>query len=199
MFVPYYKTLLSYKLSEIAFNLGWEFTPLYYFKIEDSRQRDQIKQALRSFKQNIVEGTTDKSLSSKLKLYDVARASDAEAIEDFEDILKMEGLLRWDQKDNRLVKIRSVVESSSVSSLSLGSSLSSVRGAFGLRRLRGERVLRREEIEIIVNYILDVLVRAGYLLDRQIKAVEEKHRTVGGYSENLLKRRLQYRNYHAPS
>jgi hypothetical protein len=164
MFVPYYKTLLSYKLSEIAFNFGWEFTPLYYYKIEDSRQRDQIKQALRSFKQNIVEGTTDKSLSSKLKLYDVARSSDAEAIEDFEDILKIERLARWNSKDGRLVKIRSVVELSSNSSLSSGSSLSSVFGALGVRRSRGERGLRREETEIIVNYLLDVFNEGGVFI-----------------------------------
>jgi len=54
-FVPYYKTLRSYQLSEIAFEIGWKFVPLYYDQHEDARQRDQIKQALRSFKQNIVE------------------------------------------------------------------------------------------------------------------------------------------------
>ena len=51
-----YKSLISYKLANIAFILGWEFVPLYYSKYEDGRQRDQIKQALRSHKQNIVEG-----------------------------------------------------------------------------------------------------------------------------------------------
>jgi hypothetical protein len=47
-----YKSLLSYKLASIAFELGWEFVPVYYYKYEDGRQRDQIKQALRSYKQN---------------------------------------------------------------------------------------------------------------------------------------------------
>lgn len=48
----------SYKLAQIAFDLGWDFVPKYYPKIEDSRQRDQIKQALHSHKQNIVEGSS---------------------------------------------------------------------------------------------------------------------------------------------
>lgn len=192
-FVPYYKTLRSYQLAELAFDIGWEFVPLYYSQHEDARQRDQIKQALRSFKQNIVEGTEDKSLSSKLKLYDVARASDAEAIEDFEDILRKEALVKWQPKDPRLIKLQQRLEFSSFSSSSSFSSLSEILG------LRGERILRRlrrNEIDLIVNYELDLLIRAGFLLDRQISAVEEKHRTCGGYKENLLKKRLEYRSSH---
>jgi len=42
-----YKHLISYKLARIAFDLGWDFVPKYYSKHEYSRQRDQIKQALR--------------------------------------------------------------------------------------------------------------------------------------------------------
>ncbi len=80
---PGYKQLLSYKLSQIAFILGWEFVPLYYNKYEDHRQRDQIKQALRSDKQNIVEGSSERSLSSKLKLYDVAKSSGMEALKGY--------------------------------------------------------------------------------------------------------------------
>ncbi len=81
---PGYKQLISYKLSQLAFILGWEFVPKYYHRIEDSRQRDQIKQALRSFKQNIVEGSSERSLFRKLNLYDVAKSSSMEALEDFE-------------------------------------------------------------------------------------------------------------------
>lgn len=45
-----YKKLLSYKLTLIQFLLTWEFVPQYYFRLEDSRQRDQLKQAVRSKK-----------------------------------------------------------------------------------------------------------------------------------------------------
>jgi four helix bundle suffix protein len=50
-----------------------------------------------------------------------------------------------------------------------------------------------EGIEIVANYMIDLLTRSGYLLDKQINAVEDKHRTEGGYRENLLKKRLEYR------
>src|SRR3989338_1013205 len=105
-----YKSLISYKLAQIAFDLGWDFVPQYYKKFEDSRQRDQIKQALRSHKQNIVEGSAERSLSSKLKLYDVAKSSGMEALEDFEDILRLKRLPHWAKEDPRLQKLRQIFE-----------------------------------------------------------------------------------------
>ena len=182
---PGYQSLISYKLAQIAFDLGWEFVPLYYNKYEDNRQRDQIKQALRSLKQNIVEGSSERSLSTKLKLYDVAKASGMEAREDFEDILRRMGLSRWRKDDIRLTKLRVIFESSpspsfSFPSISLWVKKQMERGG-------------KEGLEEIVNYQLDLLIRCGYLLDQQIRAVEKKHMEEGGYSENLLKKRLEYR------
>jgi len=50
------------------------------------------------------------NIISKLKLYDVARSSGAELGEDLEDILRLEGLPRWDKNDPRLKKIRLKIE-----------------------------------------------------------------------------------------
>ena len=185
-----YKQLISYKLSQISFDLGWDFVPKYYSKFEDSRQRDQIKQALRSHKQNIVEGSAERSLSSKLKLYDVAKASGMEALEDFEDILRLEGLPRWRKDDPRLRKLRQIFEGypSNPSSPSPPSrpSVANVHEVLG--GLEG-----KEGLEAVVNYLIDLLIRSGYLLDRQINAVEGKHQREGGYNEKLLKKRLEYK------
>lgn len=186
---PGYKSLLSYKLAQIAFDLGWEFVPLYYNKYEDHRQRDQIKQALRSLKQNIVEGSSERSISSKLKLYDVAKASGMEAREDFEDILRRMGLTRWSKDDLRLIKLRHIFESTPSNSLSFPS----ISAWVTKREKEG-----REGLEEIVNYELDLLIRCGYLLDQQIRAVEKKHMEEGGYNENLLKKRLAYRKPNEP-
>lgn len=191
-----YKYLLTYKLSLIIFDLTWDFTPQYYFKNEDSRQRDQLKQAARSTKQNIVEGSSERSLSSKLKLYDVAKSSSRELLEDFEDILRRENLVHWNKDDFRLLKLRKSLEnfppdpSSNPSNPPIFfSSLKVLEITEGNRRnIEGTR-----RTEIIINYLIDLLYRLGYLLDRQIRAVEEKHETEGGYNENLLKKRLEYR------
>ena len=185
-----YKQLLSYKLANIAFQIGWEFVSMYYGKFEDNRQRDQIKQALRSYKQNIVEGSSERSLSSKLKLYDVAKASSMEALEDFEDILKLESVPLWDRNDPRLKKLRYFIEgypsSPPTPSTPSISSISEVLG--GKEGLGG-----KEKTEAIANYLIDVITRGGYLLDKQINAVEQKHTREGGYNEKLLKKRLAYR------
>ena len=185
-----YKQLISYKLSQISFDLGWDFVPKYYSKFEDSRQRDQIKQALRSNKQNIVEGSSERSLSSKLKLYDVAKASGMEALEDFEDILRREWLIRWSKDDPRLKQLRQVFEGypsySSNSSTPPFPSVKAVTEVLG--GLEG-----KEGIEAVVNYLIDLIIRSGFLLDKQINAVEEKHQREGGYNENLLKKRLIYK------
>ncbi|PJB88158.1 hypothetical protein CO083_03200 [Candidatus Roizmanbacteria bacterium CG_4_9_14_0_8_um_filter_34_12] len=194
-----YKSLISYKLAQIAFDLTWEFVPQYYYRFEDNRQRDQMKQAMRSTKQNIVEGSSERSLSSKLKLYDVAKSSLNEILEDFEDILRLEKISRWMKNDMRLTKLHQIIEGYPVSVPSYPSVPSSnpppfpsVSLVLGTRRTRGTR-WARDEVEIIVNYLIDVLTRCGYLLDKQINAVEEKHRTKGGYRENLLKKRLDYK------
>jgi len=188
-----YKKLLSYKLTLIQFCLTWEFVPNYYFKLEDGRQRDQIKQASRSKKQNLAEGSEERSLSTKLKLYDVARSSGGELTEDYEDILRLERLPRWNKNDYRLLALRRKVEIYDPS-CSFGPSCpscSSVLETLGIRRTKGTRWTKME-IEIIVNYLLDLNIRSNYLLDQQIRAVEEKHQTEGGYNENLLKKRLNY-------
>lgn len=158
---------------------------MYYKKYEDGRQRDQIKQALRSLKQNIVEGSSERSISSKLKLYDVAKASGMEAREDFEDILRRERLIRWNKDDPRLQKLRSIFESSTSTSVSVPSI------SLWTKKKESEG---RDGLEEIVNYELDLLIRCSYLMDQQIRAVEELHKTQGGYTENLMKTRLDYRN-----
>lgn len=187
-----YKKLLSYKLTLIEFCLTWEFVPIYFNKIEDSRQRDQLKQAIRSKKQNLTEGSDERSLSSKLKLYDVARSSGGEIGEDFEDILRLEKLPRWSKNDSRLSFLKQKIEFSFDPSCSPCPSCSSVLETLGIRRTMGTR-WTREEIEIIANYLIDLNSRSNYLLDQQIRSVEEKHKIEGGYNENLLKKRLEYR------
>ncbi len=187
-----YKSLISYKLAQIAFDLGWDFVPKYYRRIEDSRQRDQIKQALRSHKQNIVEGSSERSLSRKLNLYDVAKSSAMEALEDFEDILRLERLPHWGKYDSRLRKLHQVFETYP-SSISSNPSTPSHPSVNAVQEVLGA-LEGREGIETVVNYLIDLLIRSGYLLDRQMNAVEEKHMREGGYRENLLKKRMSFRN-----
>jgi len=54
----------------------------------------------------------------------------------------------------------------------------------------------KEGIDVIVNYLIDLLTRSGYLMDKQINAIEQKHMQEGGYNEKLLQKRLAYKKFH---
>ncbi len=73
-----------------------------------SRTIDQIRQAARSCKQNIVEGVSDNTVSAEMciKLIGVARGSVRELLEDYGDYLRQNDLEIWDKNDERTLKTR---------------------------------------------------------------------------------------------
>lgn len=85
----YRKTVVLYQLTVVFCR---RFLPPY-----GDRTVDQMVQAARSGKQNIVEGFADgvTSTEMELKLLNVARASLKELKEDYEDYLKAQHLERW--------------------------------------------------------------------------------------------------------
>lgn len=85
----YQKTVVLYQLTYVFTR---RFLPAY-----GDRTVDQMLQAARSGKQNIVEGSADgvTSMEMELKLLNVARASIQELLEDYEDYLPSHHLVRW--------------------------------------------------------------------------------------------------------
>lgn len=73
-----------------------------------SRTIDQMRQAARSCKQNIVEGVSDATISTEicLKLLGVARGSIRELLEDYGDFLRQHNLEIWQVNDMRTVSTR---------------------------------------------------------------------------------------------
>jgi len=102
MILPKYKYLLSYRYSEIIFDLNVVFCSRFIDK--KSRTFDQMLQAARSGKQNIIEGVIDARTSSKieLKLLGVAMGSLEELLGDYEDFLRCRGLSLWPKNDERV-------------------------------------------------------------------------------------------------
>ena len=82
-------TLYFYQKSDVVYQLSFAFCDRFIHLYKD-RTRDQVIQAARSCKQNIVEGLADgvTSTEMQLKLLNVARASLKELREDFEDYIK---------------------------------------------------------------------------------------------------------------
>lgn len=73
-----------------------------------NRTIDQMRQASRSCKQNIVEGIADRTVSadSCIKLIGIARGSVRELLEDYCDYLRQHNYIIWDLKDIRTLATR---------------------------------------------------------------------------------------------
>ena len=82
-----YKQLLSYQKSQAIYDMTFYFCTNYIRRTD--RTFDQMVQAARSGKQNIVEGCAASSTSSKseIRLINVAKASLMELLEDYKDYL----------------------------------------------------------------------------------------------------------------
>ncbi|MBI4120417.1 MAG: four helix bundle protein [Parcubacteria group bacterium] len=176
-----YKELKSYQQATIIYDYTVEFCNLYVnksYKSNESnrsyRTTDQMVQAGRSGKQNIVEGSTERtSQKSELKLLGVARASLQELLEDFEDFLRQRGLPQWGKEHAKAREVRALAYKTNRSHWTYKSYL--------------------EDPETAANAAICLIHQANYLLDKQIAALEEKFVKEGGYTEKLFKKRLGYR------
>lgn len=85
-----------YRRSDILYQLTVAFCERFLPKYGD-RTVDQMKQAARSTKQNIVEGHSDgqTSAESELKLLGIARGSNLELLQDYLDYISAKGLAEW--------------------------------------------------------------------------------------------------------
>lgn len=91
-----WKDLYFYQKADVAYQLAFAFCDRFIHPYKD-RTRDQMIQAARSCKQNIVEGLADgiTSTEMQLKLLNVARASLQELKEDFADYIKAHHLTHY--------------------------------------------------------------------------------------------------------
>lgn len=97
----FWEELYFYQKSVVLYQLTYIFIQRYLKR--GDRTIDQMLQAARSGKQNIVEGSADgvNSMEMELKLLNVARASLKELREDYEDYILSRKLTRWDVKHPR--------------------------------------------------------------------------------------------------
>ena len=101
-----YQKLESYQNSIIIFDATNDFCTLFLKK--GDRTVDQMIQAARSGKQNIVEGCEASGISTEteIKLLGVARASLEELLEDYRDHLRTHEFPLWEKDDKRVLEIR---------------------------------------------------------------------------------------------
>lgn len=93
-----WKELWFFQKTVVLYQLTFAFTRRFLPSYGD-RTVDQMVQAARSGKQNIVEGSADgvASMEMELKLLNVARSSIQELLEDYEDYLLSHQMEKWVQ------------------------------------------------------------------------------------------------------
>lgn len=171
-----YEDLLSFKKSRIVYDA----TVLFCEKFVDRRSRtvDQMVQAARSGKQNILEGSqaSGTSRETEIKLTNVARASLEELLEDYRDFLRVRGHELWDKNSKQALFVRKLGRSED-------ESYESYRTYFETR-----------PPETVANIIICLIHQTNYLLDQQLRRLEKDFLENGGLKENMFKARLAYRD-----
>jgi four helix bundle suffix protein len=148
------------------------------FLKRSDRTVDQMVQAARSGKQNIAEGSKAAvaSKESELKLTNVARASLEELLADYEDFLRVRDLPRWDKDSREALFVRQL----------------------GKRQDESFETYREfcesREAAVVANMAICLIHQANYLLDQQIRRLEENFVKHGGVRERMTKARLAHRD-----
>ncbi len=171
-----YKKLLSYRKSEIVYDLTFRFCQRFLTK--GDRTVDQMVQAARSGKQNIAEGckAAKTSKEMEIKLINVARASLEELLFDYGDFLRVRDLKTWEKNSAEALYVRK-----------LGNNSDATYETF-------RTFVETRPSEVAANIAICLIHQANYLLDRQIVSLEESFVKEGGIRERMTKARLQYRN-----
>lgn len=181
-----YKNLIVYQQAVIVYDLTLQFCQKHLLDfgtgIPTRRTVDQMLQAARSGKQNIVEGSLEKSLKMNIKLTGVSRASFGELKEDFEDFLRARNLPIWDKNDPRVLEIRALRVSTNLTNESnkSNSHLSNLSNWANTP-------------ERFANLMVTLISKENYLLDQMVRSLEQKFVNEGGYSENLFNKRVEKR------
>lgn len=169
-----YKKLIVYWIATTIYDLTVLFCDRYIDK--RSRTHDQMVQAARSGKQNIVEGSVGRSMESNLKLSDVSRNSYGELLEDYEDYLRQHNLSIWDKRDPKVMEIRATRDLPYTTYTSYKTYTSYMTSS-----------------EVFANLMITLCYKQLYLMERFIAGNEKRFVKEGGFRENLFKKRLEYR------
>ena len=161
------------------------------------RQYDQMTQAARSGKVNIVEGSARHATSkeTEMKLTDVARASLAELQSDYEDWFLRNGLLPWHKDSEEAKEVFAIrldrpnygndfVYDSCVHLLN--------------QQKKFAKWLESNNAEMMANCLLILLRRTIRILMQQLEAQGNNFAKTGGFREQLTAIRNEVRCENAP-
>lgn len=187
-----YEYLLAYKITVPIYDYTVEFcshcSPYHpnlpnlphFPHLSSTRTHDQMTQAARSGMTNIPEGYSQQSLATYIKLTGVTKGSLEELLKDYLSYARQHGIAIWD-KDRVVREVRELGE---------------VWEIIKKPTLPDSPHFPKlpDNPTQAVNLMITLINQATYLQRKLIESLEEKHAREGGYSEKLLKKRLEYRN-----
>jgi four helix bundle suffix protein len=135
-------------------------------------------QAARSGKQNILEGSqaSGTSKETEIKLTNVARASLEELLEDYRDYLRVRGIEEWTKEHRFTRRLRE-----------LNRQPNATYETF-------KKGIENPDPAIAANVMIGLIKLTNYLLDQQIRRLEESFVKEGGLRERMTRARLTERS-----
>lgn len=166
-----YRQLLTYQKAEAIYDITYYFCK-NYLRYGD-RTIDQMVQAARSGKQNIVEGCAASSTSkeTEIKLVNVAKASLHELLIDYEDYLRTREHRQWEMGSIELQKMRELGRKHNASAFYMP-------------------LVKVRPPETICNMAICLIKQTDYLLFKQLKSIGEDFLKNGGMRERMTRMRV---------
>ena len=170
-----YRELLSYRKAEIVYDVTFEFCDRFLAKSD--RTIDQMIQAARSGKQNILEGSKASRTSSEveIKLTNVAGASLEELLDDYHDFLRARKLSLWSKASREAQFVRRLGANPDVT------------------YAQYQDFCETRPPEVVANIAICLIHQTNYLLDQQMRRLERDFLNEGGFRERMTRARLQQR------
>ncbi|MGM9869703.1 MAG: four helix bundle suffix domain-containing protein [Sodaliphilus sp.] len=170
-----YRKLFVFQKAEAIYDLTYFF--LQNRIPTSDRTYDQMLQAARSGKQNIVEGRADSASSAEIeiKLFGVAKGSLHELLNDYEDYMRTRKVIRWNKNheryENLLKTCRTHNDTSFFTSL----------------------VPKMNEEEYC-NLMLTLIIQTIAMLEKMIELIKRDFIQNGGIKEQMHQARISYRS-----
>ena len=171
---PKWEDLFFYQKTKTLYQMTFFFANKYLQK--GDRTVDQMVQAARSGKQNIVEGSEDGQTSSEMeiKLLNVARGSLQELRSDYQDYLNTHHLTLWPKESERQQRLREFCHTHN-------------------DYCDYEPLLAKMNDEEMANMALTLCHQADKMMCAYIEKLEERFVTEGGIKERMHAARTGYR------
>jgi four helix bundle suffix protein len=171
-----YHILLSFQKAEVVYDITFRFA--HKFLAKGDRTIDQMIQSARSGKKNILEGSkaAQTSKETEIKLTNVARASLEELLDDYRDYLRARDLAIWDKDSTKAQYVRK-----------LGRKTPQTFEAY-------REFVETRSPEVVANIAICLIHQTNYLLDQQLRRLEQDFLKQGGLRERMTRARVQYRN-----